>query len=107
MNGTARAKDKHYKIKVWSKTGNSVPGENCVRNQTLVDKDKILLPPLHMKLRLKKNFVKSMNKHGKIFEVLRDKFAKLKECIFIGLQIRGIIKDDVFVNLLTETEKYA
>ena len=55
----------------------------CVRNQTLVDKDK-----------------------------WRDKFpklsdAKLKEAIFIWPQIRGIIKDDLFVHLLTETEKSA
>jgi hypothetical protein len=33
-------------------------GEKCVRNQPLVDKDKILLPPLHMKLGFMKNLVK-------------------------------------------------
>jgi hypothetical protein len=53
-----------------------------------------------------------MNKHGKGFEYLIDKFpklsdAKLKEGIFIGQKIRRIIKDDLFVHLLTETEKYA
>ena len=57
-----------------------------------------------------KNFVKVMNKHGKDFEYLRDKSlklsdAKLKEVIFIGQQIPGIINDDLFVNLLTVTEK--
>jgi len=43
-----------------------------------------------------KNFVKAMNKHGKGFEHLREKFpklgdAKLNEGIFIGPQIREII----------------
>jgi hypothetical protein len=56
------------------------------------------------------NFVKTMNKHGEAFEYLRDKFpklsdAKLKVGIFIGLQMCGIINDDVFVHLLTEAEK--
>jgi hypothetical protein len=56
-------------------------------------------------------FVKSYE-HGKGFEYLRDKLpklsdAKLKKRIFIGPQIRGIIKDDLFVHLLTETEKSA
>ena len=64
---------------------NSVPGENCVRNQLLVDKDKILLPPIYVKLGLIKNFVKA----GKGFEYLREKFPKLsdpklKEGILIG-----------------------
>jgi hypothetical protein len=52
-----------------------------------------------------------MNKQGKGFECLREKFpkfsdAKLKEGIFIGPQIRDIIKYDVSEPLLTETEKF-
>jgi hypothetical protein len=40
-----------------------------------------------------KNFVKAMKKHGNNFEYLKERFlklndAKLKEVIFIGLQIR-------------------
>jgi hypothetical protein len=56
-----RAKDKNYKIKDFPMREKSVPGEKCVRNQPLVDKDKILLPPLHIKSRLIKNFFKAMN----------------------------------------------
>ena len=37
----SRAKDKYYKIRNWPKRENSVPGQKCVRNQPLVDKDKI------------------------------------------------------------------
>jgi len=59
-----------------------------------------------------KNFVQAMNKHGKVFEYLREKFlklsdAKLKEGIFIGPQICEIINDDLSEHLLTETEKSA
>jgi hypothetical protein len=58
------------------------------------------------------NFVKARSKHGKNFKDLSDQFpkfsdAKLKEGIFTGPQIRGIIEDDLFVHLLTETEKSA
>ena len=59
-----------------------------------------------------KNFVKAINKHGKAFEYLRDKFPKLsdsrlKQGIFFGPRICGNIKNDLFEHLLTETEKYA
>jgi hypothetical protein len=106
----SRAKDKHYKIKDWPIRENSFPEEKCVRNEPLVDKDNILLPPLHIKLGSIKNFVKVMNKHGKGFEYLRENFpklsdAKLKEGVFIEPQIREIIDDDLFEHLLTETEK--
>jgi len=75
----SRSRDKHYKIKDWPMQENSVPGEKCVRNQLLVDKYKILLLPLHIKLGLMKNFVKAMNKHGKGFEYLREKFPELSD----------------------------
>ena len=53
----SREKYKRYKIKDWPTPGNSGPGENCVRNQQPVEKDRILLPPLHIKLGLMENFV--------------------------------------------------
>jgi hypothetical protein len=85
----SRAKNKHYNIKDWPMRENSVPGEQCVTNQSLVDKDKILSPPLHIKFGLMENFFKAMNYHGKCFEYLKEKFTnrsddKLEEGIFIG-----------------------
>ena len=75
----SQVQDKHYKIKDWPMGGNSVPGEKCVRNQPLVKKGTILLPPLHIKLGLMKNFIKAMNKHGKGFQYLIEKFKKLSD----------------------------
>ena len=96
----SRTKDRHYKIKDWHMPKNSVPGEKCFRNRPIVDKDKILLLPLHIKLGLMKNFVKAMNKEGKDFEFLRDNFPKVgdpkfKKGIFIGPQIREIVNHDL------------
>ena len=100
----SRAEDKHYNIVDWPIRKNLIPGEKSVRNHPLLEKDKILLPPLHIKLGLMKIFVKALDKHGEGFGYLRKTFpklsdSKLKEGIFIGPQIREIIHDDNFVEL--------
>ena len=64
---------------------------------------------MHLKLRLIKHFVKAMSHKEASFNFLRKKFsrlseAKLKECIFIGLQIRELIKDEYFDKLIEEEE---
>jgi len=69
--------------------------ENVV-NPPLVPLEKIFMPPLHIKLGLMKNFVKGMDKTGRGFEYLRNKFpnasdAKIKEGIFTGPQIRELM----------------
>ena len=46
------AKDKRFKAKDRPLRENSAPDEKCVRNQTLVDRNIILLPPLHITLSL-------------------------------------------------------
>jgi hypothetical protein len=54
----SRTKDRHYKINDCYLPENSVPGEKCVRNRPIVDKYKILLQPLHIKLGLMKSWLK-------------------------------------------------
>jgi len=51
----------------------------CVRNQPLFKKDKIFLPPLHINLGLIKSYFEAMNKRGKGFKYLREKFPKLDD----------------------------
>jgi hypothetical protein len=63
-------------------------------------------------LGLTKNSVKTMNQEEAAFTYLREKFprlsaAKLKEGIFIGPQIRDLIKDEYFNKLLQGDEKAA
>ena len=75
----------------------------------LVDMNKVLLPPLHIKLGLTKNFVKAMHKNGAAFQHLSTVFpglsaAKLKEGIFVGPQIRQVLKDTDFEELLNLKE---
>ena len=56
-----------------------------------------------------KNFVKGMDKTGRGFEYARNKFpnvsdAKIKEGIFIGPQIREMMRDEQFDEDLNEAE---
>ena len=65
---------------------------------------------MHLKLNLVKNFVKAMNQEEAAFTYLWEKFprlikAKLKEGIFIGPQIRDLIKDDTSTGSFKVTKK--
>jgi hypothetical protein len=89
-----------------------MPGEKNVVNPLLALPEKIYLPPLHKKLGLMKNFVKGMNKTGRGFEYVRNKFpnvsdAKIKAGTFIGPQIRELMQDKQFDEDLNETERNA
>jgi len=46
----SHTKDTHYNIKDGPMRENSISGEKSVRNQLLVDRNKIWLPPLRVKL---------------------------------------------------------
>ena len=66
-----------------------------------MDMNKVLLPPLHIKLGLMKNFVKALHKNGAAFQHLSTVFlglsaAKLKEGLFVGPLIREVLEDTDF-----------
>ncbi|KAI6660741.1 hypothetical protein LOD99_10248 [Oopsacas minuta] len=111
----SRARQSHYIVKEWSLRHQLTAGTKSVSCQSLVNPEKILLPPLHIKLGLMKNFVKAIvkyNEEGEGFKYLKDKFpkvsdAKIKEGIFIGPQIRELFKDLNFEACLNSVEKAA
>ncbi|KAL4721288.1 hypothetical protein ACJJTC_014295 [Scirpophaga incertulas] len=108
----SRARAEHYVRKTWPLRTSYDPGQKYVKNYPLVDPKKVLLPPLHIKLGLIKNFVKAMHKDGSGFKFLKEKFpalsdAKLKEVVFIGPDIRKLIKDPLFISSLNDKEKNA
>lgn len=73
----SRADDKHYIQKHWPQRIEFVPGEANVENLPLVDPKKIILPPLHIKLGLIKNFVKKLKPGSKSMLYIREKFPRL------------------------------
>ena len=81
-------------------------------HKPLVKRDRICLPPLHIKLGLFKQFVKALDKESYTFAYLAEKFpslsqAKIKEGIFIGPEIRKIVLDETFITHLKRKEKLA
>ncbi|UYV65062.1 hypothetical protein LAZ67_3003005 [Cordylochernes scorpioides] len=72
----------------------------------------MLLPLLHIKLGLKKYFVKTLKKDSDAVKYLMTKYlkiscSKITEGIFIGTQIRKLINDEEFIATLKEDEKNA
>ena len=78
----------------------------------MINPNNVLLPPLHIKLGLVKNFVKAIRTNSDAFSYLKELFprlseAKLKEGIFIGPKVRKLIKSTLFRDKLTVPEKCA
>ena len=105
----SRATAQYYETKEWPKRNSYAPGVKNI-HILLVNADKVLMPPLHIKLGLMKNFVKAMEKQNSNgFEFLCKKFpklslAKLKEGIFVGRQIRKVFEDTEFEKTLNTLE---
>ena len=99
----------HYKQKDWGSRSIFVPDEHSLKENPLVDMNKVLLPPLHIKLGLMKNFAKALHKNSAAFQHLSIVFpglgaTKLKEDIFVGPQIREVPKNTDFEELLNLKE---
>lgn len=108
----SRARDKHWTQRQWPLRNNLIVGDKNILRTNLVDPKNILLPPLHIKLGLMKQFIKALDKNKNCFQYICKKFpqlseAKLKEDIFVGPQIRTLCKDNEFLNSMTTIEKNA
>lgn len=108
----SRAKHEHWTRKDWPPRKDMVVGAQNVINESLVARDRIILPPLHIKLGLMKQFVKALNKEGSCFEYIAHKLPgitmeKLKAGIFDGPQIRQLMNDPLFIPSMNEIESCA
>ncbi|GFX68178.1 uncharacterized protein TNCV_4440011 [Trichonephila clavipes] len=108
----SRDRKQHYGKQTWPIRKALIPGVKNVERQSLVNPKKILFPPLYIKLRLMKQFVKSLEKEGECFKYLCEQFpglsdAKLKKGIFVGPEIRKLLKDETFVTKMEMKEKNA
>lgn len=106
----SRATDKHYITAKWPTRSTYIPGISSVQTSPIVESDNIILPALHIKLGLMKNFVKRLGKtNSEGFLYLVAKFpkisnAKIKEGIFDGPQIRQLMHDLNFEETLEYNE---
>ncbi|CAK8696138.1 unnamed protein product [Clavelina lepadiformis] len=84
---------------------------NVIR-EPLVSREIVLLPPLHIKLGLVKQFVKALDFQGQVFQEIRSMFprlslAKIKGGIFVGPQINTMLKCKSLEEKMNKTEKEA
>ena len=96
-----RATAKHWNQKVWPKRILKV-GEKNVHFESLVDPK--------TQLGMMKQFMKALPKDGETFKYLSSKFlrlfeAKLKEGVFVGSDIRKLMKDNNFENVMNYVER--
>ena len=107
-----RAASEHYIRKEWPKRNQFVPGCQNVKYTPLVASENILMPPLHIKPGLVKQFVKALNKDGDAFQHIDALFpylsdAKKKAGIFTGPQITQMLRSEELTSKMTATEAAA
>ena len=108
----SRDKNNHWVKREWPTRVSRTLGQKIITNPALVESSKVILPPLHIKLGLMKQFVKALDKQGLCFKYISEKFPhlsaeKVKEGVFIGPQIRMLINDKLFITKMNDTEKNA
>jgi len=108
----SRADEQHYLRKDWPAREELSLESHNVKNTPLVQSDKILLPPLHIKLGLAKQFVKALTPESKAFQYICLMFpnlskAKLKVGIFVGPQIRKMLSSKELEESMSDLEKNA
>lgn len=129
----SRAAENHYSRRDWPPR-KSIVGQKNMINLPLVETKNIILPPLHLKLGYMKQFGKRLDPAGKAFSYLKSLFPKLSDAkikegefkrikieilkktlitshtfsgVFVGPQIRKVMKDENFVKTLKPVEKRA
>jgi hypothetical protein len=99
----SRATDQHYNKKEWPVRDELVPGRHNVIHPAIIERENVLLPPLHIKLGLVKQFVKALNTHGRAFKHIsqvstsytslwcRQKYLKCMKCNLANKLITKIL----------------
>lgn len=92
----SRADKEHYQRRTWPPREDMQPGKLNIIRPALVERSKILLPPLHIKLGLVKQFVKALDISGPAFRHIQFMFPKLSEAkvkagVFVGPEIKKML----------------
>lgn len=108
----SRARNKHWIQKEWPVRQTLEAGMPNIVSDPIVSREKIILPPLHIKLGLMKQFVKALNIENECFQYIVSSFPalsyeKIKAGVFDGPQIRALVRDQEFVTKMNEKEKSA
>ena len=91
----SRADKDHWVRKEWLSRHRLIPAEKNVINGPLVDRKNIILPLLHIKLGIMKQFIKVLDRDGDCFHYICSTFPRVSDekkqaGIFDGPQIRTL-----------------
>ena len=110
----SRADEQHYLVKKWPARKDLTSGSHNVLNSPLIERSKILLPPLHIKLGPAKQFVKSLKPTSRAFRHIRQLFpsilvseAKVRSGIFVKLQIRRMLASEELEKQMSDLKRNA
>ena len=106
----SRTTDQHWVKKDWPAREDLAVGDKNIINMPLVDWDRIILPPLHFKFGLIKQFVRAPDKDDDCFNYLAKTFPglcmeKLEAGIFDGTRIRKLMQDQTITARMTMAER--
>ena len=73
----SKDKKNHWVKREWPTRVSRTLGQKNITNPALVESSKVILPPLHIKLGLIKQFVKALDKQGLCFKYISKKFPHL------------------------------
>ena len=98
----SRDKANHWIEKDWEPRITLRAWDKNIINEPLIPRDRIILPPLHIKFGLIKQLVKALDKYGECFGYICRSFPgqtieKLKAGIFDGPDIRKLMQDENFI----------
>lgn len=101
------AKDQPWVRRQWHLRENMVAGEKNIITEPLFHREKMILPPQHIKLGFMKQFVKTLKRDGTCFGYICREFREAKAGIFNGLHIQELMKDQRFQDSMDNIEACA
>ena len=96
----------HYKKGNWPPRSSYNIVAHNVKQTPLVEPKKVLLPPLHIKPGLIKQFVKELNPESDVFKHIQELFPKLSEAkikgrVFVSPEVKRLMNSDSFSEKLS------
>ncbi|GFG35278.1 hypothetical protein Cfor_11606 [Coptotermes formosanus] len=73
----SRVQDKYWTQRQWTQGARLIPGSKNILRKSLADPEKIILPFIHIKLDVVKQFFKALGGNGNCFNYLSSKFPAL------------------------------
>ena len=108
----SRARNQHWIQKEWPIRKTLTVGMQNIVNEPIISRNKIVFPPLHLKLGFMKQFVKALKTDSDCFQYIVASLPglsieKKKAGVFNGPQICYLIKDKEFIKTMNIKEKTA